>query len=129
MSSRKRWELQRPGFTSEQALLVALGVDESGRTHVLGFSVGDRESKDLIARGLDPKAQRLVVSDAHKGIIAAVADRLSAPHQLCVVHKLRNVKYHVARPDWKAFPADFRKVFWADSRERAFEAAGALRAR
>jgi transposase-like protein len=129
--------VRRPGFTNEQALLVALGVDEDGRTHVLGFSVGDRESKDswdgllkdLIARGLDPKAQRLVVSDAHKGIIAAVAERLNAPHQLCVVHKLRNVKYRVARPDWKAFLADFRKVFWADNRDRAFEAAGALRAR
>jgi len=129
--------VRRPGFTTEQALLVALGIDEDGRTHVLGFSVGDRESKDswegllkdLIARGLAPKSLRLVISDEHKGIIAAVADRLGAPHQLCVVHKLRNVKYRVARPDWKEFLVDFRKVFWADNRDHAFEAAGALRAR
>ena len=108
--------VQRPVVrkgTLKLPLLDALGVDEDGRTHVLGFSVGDRESKDswdgllkdLIARGLAPKALRLVVSDAHKGIIAAVAERLNAPHQLCVVHKLRNVKCRVSRPDWKKFLA------------------------
>jgi len=53
--------VRRPGFTKDQALLLALGVDSQDRRHVLAFALGDRESKDswtsllkdLLARGLD----------------------------------------------------------------------------
>lgn len=129
--------VRRPGFTSDQALLLALGVDGDGRRHVLGFTLGDRESKEswsalienLLARGLDRQALRLVVSDEHKGIEAAVANLLAVPHQLCVVHLERNVKHKVASRDWKAVLADFHCVFWATSREQAVRALGAFESR
>ncbi|MBW0008312.1 MAG: transposase [Sphingomonas sp.] len=38
--------VRRPGFTHKQALLVALGVDDHDRRHVLGFTLGDRENQD-----------------------------------------------------------------------------------
>lgn len=126
--------VRRPGFTKEHALLVALGVDAENRRHVLGFALGNRESKDswaslikdLLARGLDREALRMVVSDEHKGIESAVAELLGISHQLCVVHLLRNVKHRVASPDWKAVLEDLHRVFWAASREEAVRALGEL---
>ena len=129
--------VRRPGFTKEQALLVALGVDGENRRHVLAFALGDRESKDswaslikdLLARGLDREALRLVISDEHKGIESAVAELLGISHQLCVVHLLRNVKHRVAAPAWKAVLEDFHRVFWAANREEAIRALGELEGR
>lgn len=129
--------MRRPGFTHEQALLVALGVDGRGHRHVLGIMLGDRESEaswtaliqDLLRRGLVRKDLRLVISDEHKGIEAAVTKRLGVAHQLCVVHLLRNVKARVASPDWKAFLADLHEVFWASSPAAARQALGRLEAR
>lgn len=129
--------VRRPGFTKEQALLLALGVDGENRRHVLGFALGDRESKDswsslikdLLARGLDRNALRMVVSDEHKGIESAVAELLGISHQLCVVHLLRNVKHRVASPDWKDVLEDLHRVFWAASREEAVRALGELEGR
>lgn len=129
--------VRRPGFTKEQALLLALGVDGDNRRHVLGFALGDRESKDswsalikdLLARGLDRQALRLVISDEHRGIESAVAELLGIAHQLCVVHLLRNVKHRVASPDWKSLLDDLHRVFWAQSREQAIHALGELEGR
>jgi len=129
--------VRRPGFTKDQALLVALGVDGENRRHVLGFALGDRESKDswaslikdLLGRGLDREALRMVVSDEHKGIESAVADLLGIAHQLCVVHLLRNVKHRIASPNWKDVLEDFHRVFWAASREEAIRALGELEGR
>jgi transposase-like protein len=129
--------VRRPGFTKKQALLLALGVDGENRRHVLGFVLGDRESKDswaslikdLLARGLDRTALRLVVSDEHKGIESAVAELLGIAHQLCVVHLMRNMKHRVASPDWKAVLEDLHHVFWAASREEAIRALGELEGR
>lgn len=129
--------VRRPGFTRDQALLVALGVDSEDRRHVLGFLLGDRENqdswetlvKDLLARGLERSALRLVISDEHKGIEAAVNRLLGVAHQLCIVHLLRNVKARVASPNWKAILADLHHVFWAKSRDDAFRSLGTFQGR
>lgn len=123
-------------FTAKQAILVALGVDSENKRHVLGFLLGDRESEDswsaliqeLKARGMDTSKLKLVISDDHKAIGVAVSKHLAVPHQLCVVHKMRNVRVRIAAPDQKAFLADFKKIFWADSRPEAYKAIGLLQA-
>jgi putative transposase len=124
--------VRRPGSTSSQALLLALGVDSQGYRHFLGYFLGDRESldswgaflKDLLARGLDPKRLRLVISDEHKAIEGAVASLLGCPHQLCLVHKIRNLRARVSRTDWKIFLADFKAIYWASSRESSLQSLG-----
>ncbi len=129
--------VRRPGFTSKQALLAALGMDQAGNRHILGFMLGDRENQDsweafivnLLSRGLSRDTLRLIISDEHKGIEAAVSSRLARPHQLCLVHKLRNTRLRVASPDRKAFMADFHDIFWASGRESARQALGRLEAR
>ncbi len=129
--------VRRPGFTSKQALLVALGVTPEGRRHMLGFMLGDRESvdswkalvKDLLSRGLDRNALRLVVSDEHAGIESAVRDLLGVPHQLCVIHLLRNARLRVAAPHRTLFLDSFKAIFWAKTREEALTAIGAMQGR
>lgn len=129
--------VRRPGFTREQALLVAIGVDDSDRRHVLGFILGDRKNKDswealirdLLKRGLAVQHLRLVISDEHKGLESAVSHLLGVAHQLCIVHLLRNVKARVAAPNWKALLQDLHSVFWAKSREEAIRNLGGFQAR
>lgn len=126
--------VRRPGFTSKQALLAALGITPTGKRKLLGFLLGDRESQDswsdliniLLGRGLDRNNLQLVISDEHKGIIAAVSNVLAIPHQYCLAHKMRNIRQRVAAPERPEFMADVHDIFWADSKDHAFKALGHL---
>lgn len=79
------------------ALAIAIRVNARGERGVLGLDVGARENgafwlpflRSLVARGLS--GVRLVTSDAHEGLKAAIADVLhGAAWQRCRVHWLRN---------------------------------------
>jgi hypothetical protein len=84
------------------ALLVCVGVDEEGFREALAVEVAGTEKgaayasllRGLIDRGLS--GVRLVVSDDHEGIKAAMAGELpGAEWQRCTVHFERNVLSHV----------------------------------
>jgi transposase-like protein len=129
--------VRKPGFTTKQALLVALGLTKDGKRHLSGFLLGDKEStdswsallKELLARGLKRDALALVISDDHKAIRAAVHEVLGLPHQLCVIHKMRNTLVRVAAPHRQEFYNDFKAAFWADSHHQALIALGRLEAK
>jgi transposase-like protein len=79
------------------AVVTAIGCDETGHKRFLGLDVVDVESYEdwrrfllsLRERGLD--GVRLVVSDAHAGIIRAVSEVfLGSSWQRCVTHFMRN---------------------------------------
>jgi transposase-like protein len=81
-----------------KAIVIATGVTATGDREVLGLAVGDSEdgafwtafARSLRARGLG--GVRLVISDAHQGLKAAIAAVfLGAAWQRCRVHFLRNV--------------------------------------
>ena len=81
-----------------KAIVIATGVTATGDREVLGLAVGDSEdgafwtafARSLRARGLT--GVRLVISDAHQGLKAAIATVfLGAAWQRCRVHFLRNV--------------------------------------
>ncbi len=88
------------GF-GDETIVVALGIDASGRKHILGLLAGSTENTtlvtslltDLVARGLDPACRRLFVLDGgkalHKGVRAVFGT--NAIIQRCRVHKLRNI--------------------------------------
>ena len=128
---------KKKGFTTDQALLAAIGIDEDGKKRILGFLFGDKECadswntilEDLLRRGLNRDFLRLVISDDHKAIQAAVKDTLGVPHQLCVIHKMRNTLVRVARNHRSEFYRDFTAIYWAESREKAFQAIGVLSAK
>ena len=70
------------GRVVSQAIVIAIGVTASGEREVLGLDVGPSESgafwlaflRGLVARGLN--GVRLVISDAHGGLKAAIASVL-----------------------------------------------------
>lgn len=91
-------------------VLTALGVDESGRKHVLGLREGASENaavvkallEDLVERGIAPGVQRLFVIDGSKSLRAGIDAVYGAdqPVQRCRIHKIRNVQDHL--PENKA---------------------------
>ena len=129
--------VRKPGFTTKQALLCAIGISDQGTKHVLGFLLGDRENldswtgllDDLLKRGLDRSALKLVISDQHQAIITAVEQRLGVAHQLCLVHKMRNALVRVAAKHRSEFYADFKAAYWAATKEEGLRALGRLEAR
>ena len=87
-----------------KAIVIATGVTATGDREVLGLAVGDSEdgafwtafARSLRARGLG--GVRLVISDAHTGLKAAIAAVfLGAAWQRCRVHFLRNVLVRIPR--------------------------------
>jgi putative transposase len=88
-------------------VMVALGVDPTGKKHLLGVREGATENAtvvtellaDLVARGMDPKQRRLFVIDGSKALRAAIERVFGerVPVQRCRTHKLRNVREHLPR--------------------------------
>jgi transposase-like protein len=84
-----------------ECLVVALGVDATGKKHVLGLVQGSTENStvvqhlldDLIERGLDTTQRLLLVLDGSKALRKAVRKTFGedVPVQRCHVHKQRNV--------------------------------------
>jgi len=101
-----------------RAVVVATGVSITGEREVLGLAVGDCEDaafwteflRSLRARGLSQV--RLVISDAHLGIRAAVSTvMLGSAWQRCRVHFVRNVLARVPRGSAEMVAAAIRTIF------------------
>ena len=90
-----------------EGVVTAIGLGADGRKHLLGVAVVDTESEQsweeflrgLVARGLS--GVRLVVSDDHGGLVAAVARVFQGcAWQRCVTHLQRNLRSAMAgRPE------------------------------
>lgn len=126
----------------EHLMLTALGIDASGKKHVLGVTEGSSESEEvargllrnLIDRGLSVERARLFVIDGGKGVRKAIRSVFGAWAlvQRCQVHKTRNIADHL--PDQKKawVRAALRRAWSATTAGRARELlrnlAGQLRA-
>jgi transposase-like protein len=106
------------GRVVSQAVLVTMGYTEQGRREVLDFRLGDSESEstwsgvfvDLKGRGL--KGVRLLVSDAHAGIVAAARRHLQGvAWQRCRVHFMRELARKVSYKQAKELMKEARAVF------------------
>lgn len=89
-------KVRQVGRIVSVAVIVAVGVNSDGRREVLGMDIGPSEAetfwtaflRKLARRGL--RGVKLVVSDSHEGIKAAVSKVLTATWQRCRVHFMRN---------------------------------------
>ena len=78
------------------AVILAVGVNADGRREVLGMTIGHSEAetfwveflRSLARRGL--RGAKLVISEAHEGLKAAITKVLSASWQRCRLHFMRN---------------------------------------
>ena len=111
------------GRVVSQAILVAVGFTSEGRREILDWRVGDSESEEtwgemfrqIKDRGL--KGLRLLTSDAHGGIIAAMARHFQGvTWQRCRVHFKREVLRKVSWKVYREVAADLVVVFEPDER-------------
>lgn len=107
------------------AVIVAVGVNGDGRREVLGLDIGASEAetfwteflRKLARRGL--RGVKLVISDAHEGIKAAVAKVLRASWQRCRVHFMRNALAHAGRQGRRVVSAFIGTAFVQEDAEAA----------
>jgi len=85
------------------AAIIAVAANTEGRREIIGLGIGPSEAetfwteflRSLKARGLG--GVRLVISDAHTGLKAAISRVFEATWQRCRVHWMRNALAHVSR--------------------------------
>ena len=102
------FKVRTDGRYINKALLVVTGIREDGYREILSAKVADSEDEscwescfeDLKARGLSDV--KLVISDGHKGIQAAVKKVfVGASWQMCNVHFMRAVLKNISKKDKK----------------------------
>src|SRR5438132_3881545 len=89
----------------EHCIVVALGIDHTGRKHALGLWDGSTENAtvcqsllaDLQSRGLRTDRSLLVILDGSKALHKAVTQTFGSAALIhrCHVHKLRNILEHL----------------------------------
>jgi putative transposase len=107
------------------AVIIAVGVNADGRREVLGMDIGASEAetfwtdflRKLRRRGL--RGVKLVISDAHEGIKAAVAKLMNATWQRCRVHAMRNALAHAGKSSRRVVSAFMATAFAQDSADAA----------
>ena len=106
------------GKVVSMAVVVAIGVRQTGEREVLGWDIGPSEDgafwqaflRGLVTRGL--RGVKLVISDAHGGLKAAIAQVLQgASWQRCRVHFIRNALAYVPKAQAQMVAATIRTVF------------------
>lgn len=120
-------KVRNNGAVVGSAVLVAIGVSETGIRQILGTSVAISEQevhwrnflKQLQARGLH--GIKLFISDAHEGIKAGLrAVFPSVPWQRCQFHLQQNAQSYVPKQEMKkTVAADIRNIFNAPTEEEA----------
>lgn len=118
-------KVRQNGRIVSVAVIVAVAVNSDGRREILGMDIGPSEAetfwtaflRKLARRGL--RGVKLVISDAHEGIKAAVAKVLHATWQRCRVHFMRNVLAHAGRQGRRVVSAFIGTAFAQDDAETA----------
>ena len=99
------------------AAIIAVACNAEGKREIIGLHIGPSEAetfwsaflKSLVKRGL--KGVKLVISDAHEGLKAAIARVMGATWQRCRVHWMRNALAHVGRAQQSMAAAALRQAF------------------
>ena len=107
------------------AVIIAVGVNCDGRREVLGMDIGPSEAetfwteflRKLARRGL--RGVKLVISDAHEGLKAAVAKVLHSSWQRCRVHFMRNALAHAGKSGRRVVAAFIATAFAQEDAEAA----------
>jgi transposase-like protein len=113
-------KVRQQGRIVSVAVIVAVAVNTDGRREVLGLETGASEAetfwlaflRKLTRRGL--RGVKLVISDAHEGLKAAIAKVLNASWQRCRVHFMRNVLAHAGRNGRRVVAAFIATAFAQD---------------
>lgn len=119
-------------------VVIALGIDGSGRKQILDFEPGDSESQETVSRLMGRLQKRevcaaegsalLVLRDGSKAIASAVSRCWpDALQQACLVHVERNIADRLRRRDRSESQRLFKCLRQAEGREAGEEAFEDLR--
>ena len=99
-------KVREGGRVVKVAVLVATGVNADGYREILGLQVNSTEDgagwltfwRDLVARGLS--GVKLVTSDAHAGLVAAIGATVGGAWQRCRTHYAANLMSVTPKSSW-----------------------------
>ena len=116
--------------SEERVVLAVMGVWADGQCELLHYEVAEAESdvtwnrlfENLIARGFDVNALKVVSSDGSLGIPKAISNHFpQAQQQRCITHKVRGIERHLndanlptvndQRQPWKPIEAKKQRRF------------------
>jgi transposase-like protein len=118
-------KVRQAGRIVSVAVIIAIGVNSDGRREVLGMDIGPSEAetfwteflRKLTRRGL--RGVKLVISDAHEGLKAAITRVLNATWQRCRVHFMRNLLAHSGRNGRRLTAAFVGTIFAQENKAAA----------
>lgn len=116
---------RQAGRVVSVAVIFAVAVNTDGVREILGVATGASEAepfwteflRSLTRRGL--RGVKLVISDAHEGLKAAISKVLKTTWQRCKVHFLRNALAYANKGQRQAVLAVINTIFVQDSPESA----------
>lgn len=120
-------KVRQGGRIVSVAAIIAVAVNTDGRREIIGLGTGPSEAetfwmeflRGLKARGLE--GVKLVISDAHSGLKAAIGRVFDATWQRCRVHWMRNALAHVQKGQHTVVAAAIRQAFDQPDRDHAGE--------
>ena len=109
------------------AAIIAVAVDSEGKREIVGLHIGPSEAetfwatflRSLVKRGL--RGTKLVISDAHEGLKAAIRRVLGATWQRCRVHWMRNALAYVPKGQQSMASASLRQAFLQEDADKAHQ--------
>ena len=118
-------KVRQAGRIVSVAVIIAVGVNTDGVREVLGVSAGPSEAepfwtdflRSLTRRGL--RGVKLVISDAHLGLKAAIAKIFKATWQRCRVHFMRNALAYAGKGQRQVVLALINTAFAQENAEAA----------
>ncbi|MDE6850905.1 MAG: IS256 family transposase [Lachnospiraceae bacterium] len=120
------FKVREKGRIVTKAAYVALGINGEGYKDILGIWIGENEGakfwlkvcNELKNRGVEDIL--IVCIDGLKGFPDAVHTVFPQTRiQLCIIHQIRSTIKYVSYKDQRAFLADLKKVYGAESEEIA----------
>ena len=116
---------RQAGRVVSVAVIIAVAVNTDGVREILGVATGASEAepfwteflRSLTRRGL--RGVKLVISDAHEGLKAAINKVLKTTWQRCKVHFLRNALAYANKGQRQAVLAVINTIFAQESAEAA----------
>lgn len=117
-------KVREGGRVVNVSAVIATAVNNEGRREIIGFDIVTTEStaswteflRSLVARGLS--GVELVISDAHGGIKAAIAQVLAeASWQRCRTHFMANLATKCPKASWPMVATLVRSIFEQPDRD------------
>lgn len=118
---------RRKRKAQDRVILCVLAVCRDGSSYVLHYEIAEDEDQaawealfaHLVARGLNPNAVKLVVSDGTKGLLAAMKQFLpKAQQQRCITHKVRGMNRYLTYQDLPALDEEGQALTTEKARQQ-----------